>query len=292
MRRPAPGGSKCLDYYKDGNTIPNMSDALSNILQRAAGRILRPLVRVMLRNGIACGSFEEMVRKAYVEEAFEMARHEGKGTISAVSAQTGLSRKEVKRVHELASDDSSTSSQKYNRAIRVISGWMNDARFVSAAGVPLPLDMEGGDQSFASLVKHYSGDIPTRAMFDLLQKSGCVEQQDGKVYLVSHAYVPGSDPADVIDILGHDSSELMNTIIHNMSCDKSRRRFQRKVSTRHLDAAQLDAFRKYAARRSQNLLEDLDNWLSEHETRSDEDARYVSLGIYYFQDAPEEETPK
>jgi ATPase subunit of ABC transporter with duplicated ATPase domains len=141
-------------------------------------------------------------------------------------------------------------------------------------------------------VKHYSGDIPTRAMFDLLKKSGCVEQEEGKVYLVSHAYVPGNDPADVINILGADSSELMNTIIHNMSSEKSRRRFQRKVSTRYLDQAHLEAFRKYAGRRSQNLLEELDNWLSDHEARTEDDARYVSLGIYYFQDPPEEETPK
>ena len=91
----------------------------------------------------------------------------------------------------------------------MISGWMNDPRFISDEGISKPLDMEGSDQSFATLVKDYSGDIPTRAMFDLLHKSGCVEQLDGKVCLISHAYVPGNDPADVINILGADSNELI-----------------------------------------------------------------------------------
>lgn len=269
-----------------------MSDDLQTLLQKAAGKILRPLVRVMLRNGIACGSFQEMVRKAYVDEAFSLAQQQGKTTVSAVSAQTGLSRKEVKRLHEIESAEASGNSQKYNRAIRVISGWMNDRRFVSQAGVPRPLDMETGEASFATLVKEYSGDIPTRAMFDLLHKSGCVERVDGKVYLVSHAYVPGNDPADVINILGADSNELMNTIIHNMSSDQSVRRFQRKVSTRHLDSAHVDAFHKYASRRSQTLLEDLDNWLTEHESPTEENACYVSTGIYFYQDDSDEETPK
>jgi len=269
-----------------------MSSDLQTVLQLAASRILRPLVRVMLRNGVACGSFEEIVRKAYVDEAFSMAQKQGKATVSAVSAHTGLSRKEVKRLHEIESSEGGGNSQKYNRAIRVISGWLNDSRFVSDQGVSKPLDMEGSEMSFATLVKEYSGDIPTRAMFDLLKKSGCVEQLDGKVYLTSHAYVPGNDPTDVIDILGADSNELMNTVIYNMTCDKTVRRFQRKVSTKHLDSSHVEAFQKYANRRSQTLLEDLDNWLTDHETKSTKDSEYVSLGIYFYQDDKEEESSK
>lgn len=274
-----------------------MSSDLNTILQVAAGKILRPLIRVMLRNGVACGNFEEMVRKAYVDEAFSLAQQQGKATISSVSAQTGLSRKEVKRLHEIEADNSSASdnNKKYNRAVRVISGWLNDTRFASHEGVALALNMEGDEMSFASLVKDYSGDIPTRAMFDLLQKSGCVEQVDGKVYLTSHAYVPGNDPVDVINILGNDCNELMNTVIHNMSCDKQARRYQRKVSTKHLAFEHVEAFQKYSGRRSQNLLEELDNWLSEHQSQTEKDDRYVSLGIYFYEDASlndDEETPK
>ncbi|HED33481.1 MAG TPA: hypothetical protein ENJ08_04575 [Gammaproteobacteria bacterium] len=263
-----------------------MHENLQTILQTLADKILGPLVRVMLRNGIACGSFEEMVRKAYVDEAFIIAQQQGKATISGVSAQTGLSRKEVKRLHELEQDKENNNSQKYNRAVRVISGWMNDPRFISTQGVSRPLDMEGNDQSFSQLVKDYSGDIPTRAMFNLLQKSGCVEQIDGKVYLTSHAYVPGNDPIDLIDILGTDSNELMNTVIYNMSCDEHEKRFQRKVSTSLLAHEHKKAFLKYAGRRSQALLEELDSWLSEHEG-DEENSEHVSLGIYLHQgDAP------
>jgi len=269
-----------------------MSAELQKVLQTAASKILRPLVRVMLRNGVACGSFEEMVRKAYVEEAFSLIQQQtGKTTVSAVSAQTGLSRKEVKRLHELKSVDVTDNSQKYNRAVRVISGWMNDSRFISNEGVSLPLDMDGEEKSFAILVKQYSGDIPSRAMFDLLQKSGCVERIDGKVCLISHAYVPGNDSTDVIDILGSDTHELMNSIIYNMSCDKSHRYFQRKVSNRQLASIHVEAFHKYASRRSQALLEDLDSWLCEHQSQASEDSHYVSLGIYFYQDKTLKETP-
>jgi len=274
-----------------------MGDTLLTLLEKTASKILRPLVRVMLRNGIACGSFEEMLRKAYVDEAYILAAQDGKATISAVSAKTGLSRKEVKRLTEIQLDAATDTGHKYNRAIRVISGWMNDERFSSVDGVPQVLDMEGSDTAFSVLVKDYSGDIPTRAMFDLLEKSGCVEKHDKKVHLVSHAYVPGNDPQDVINILGTDSRELMETIIYNMSCDVKERRFQRKVSTHKLATEYVAEFQKYASRRSQSLLEELDSWLSERDVPGDKSgdvpgdesenkpsSQYVSLGIYYYLD--------
>ena len=266
-----------------------MSDNLLTILEKAANKMLRPLVRVMLRNGVACGSFEEMLRKAYVDEAFILAGQEGKATISAVSAKTGLSRKEVKRLTEKQLTSTSDSGQKYNRAIRVISGWMNDSRFSTVDGVPRVLAMEGSEKAFSALVKDYSGDIPTRAMFDLLEKSGCVEKHNDKVHLVSHAYVPGNDPVDIINILGTDSRELMETIIYNMSCGAEQRRFQRKVSTHKLASSHVDEFQKDASRRSQALLEELDGWLNEHETQDKNDSQYVSLGINYYQNNPESE---
>ncbi|MGB5396468.1 MAG: DUF6502 family protein, partial [Gammaproteobacteria bacterium] len=134
------------------------------ILASVALKILRPLARVMLRNGVACGSFEELVRKAYVDECFSEAAIQGqKASVSSVSALTGLSRKEVKRLVEIENPQESDDGKRYNRAIRVISGWLNDRRFSSNENVALPLILEDGDSSFAQLVKDYSGDIPTVA---------------------------------------------------------------------------------------------------------------------------------
>jgi len=271
-----------LDKSVIGIIIPIMSNELYTSLEKLAVKVLRPVIRLMLRNGVACGNFEELLREVYVDEAFKLAKVDGKPTVSAVSAQTGLSRKEVKRLVEKEVNTADEQSQKYNRAIRVISGWLNDNRFSSEAGVPLVLDLEGTDNAFAVLVKDYSGDIPTRTMFNLLEKSGCVEKLDNRVQLISHAYVPGNDPVDVINILAADTNELMETIVHNMSCEKQLKWFQRKVSTHQLDTKHIDEFHKYSSRRSQTLLEDLDNWLSEHEAKSQEDSRYVSLGVYFY----------
>jgi hypothetical protein len=259
-----------------------MDNTSNKLLTAAIGQILRPLARILLRNGIACGSFEEMVRKAYVDEAFaEAGRNNTKTTISSVSAETGLSRKEVKRLTETELGDSKNTEQKYNRAIRVISGWLNDPRFTYEEGNPRALSLDSSESSFADLVKHYSGDIPTRAMLKLLESSSCVEVKDGLVHLVRNAYVPGHDPEEIIRILGIDTSELINTIDHNLTADEESKWFQRKVSNPRVRTDKLTEFRKYSRKRSQSLLEQLDSWLSQNTTDDDTDSHYVSIGIYY-----------
>ena len=262
-----------------------MSSAINQILNESAQKILRPLIRVMLRNGVSCGSFEELVRKAYVDEAFAVGeKNQIKTTVSSVSAQTGLSRKEVKRLNEQAATQSDEIEQKYNRAVRVISGWVNEKRFTNAPGKAKTLTLDGEDDSFAALVKQYSGDIPTKAMLDLLLAADCVVVKDNKVNLIKHAYVPGKDSAEVIRILGADVNELINTIDFNLTAGESDKRFQRKVSTAVLNKNAVEAFTKIANKRSQDLLEELDAWLSQNEVApDDENACYVSLGIYYYE---------
>ena len=262
-----------------------MSNAIHSVLSESALKILRPLVRVMIRNGVSCGSFEELVRKAYVDEAFAIGEiSERKTTISSVSAQTGLSRKEVKRLSELEDPAYSDVEQKYNRGIRVISGWLNDKHFSDAEGNPRVLPLDDDESSFAALVKTYSGDIPTRAMLDLLIAADCVEVANNQVRLIKHAYVPGKDSAEVIRILGTDTNELLKTISYNLTADDSEKRYQRKVSTAILNKNAVEEFKTLSKRHSQALLEELDAWLTLNEVDpDDEDARYVSLGIYYYE---------
>ncbi|MBL4711768.1 MAG: hypothetical protein JKX75_04615 [Gammaproteobacteria bacterium] len=236
----------------------------------------------MIRNGVSSGNFEELVRKAYVDEAF--LNNKLKNTISSVAAQTGLSRKEVKRLTLLNETHHTDIEQKYNRAVRVISGWVNDKRFIDDFGKTKILPVDGDEHAFSVLVKEFSGDITTKAMLDLLIAADCVVKDGNNLELVKQAYVPGNDSGEIIRILGVDTNELINTIDYNLTIDEQNKRYQRKVSTAVLDKDAIAEFKLLANKQSQVLLEELDAWLSQHEVNpDDENARYVSLGIYYYE---------
>jgi hypothetical protein len=240
----------------------------------------------MLKHGMAYGSFAELARKAFVEEGFDHLQQSGKRpNVSSVSALTGLTRKETKSLRESSPIGNEKSAQRYSRAIRVISGWVNDSQFHDEKGDPAVLPFEGADNSFSALVKKYSGDIPPVAMLSVLETSQSVIAEGASIILKERAYIPMATPIDKIHILGADVAELIGTIDHNLEAGPAQRFFQRKVSNTAVRADAMEKFRDLSNRKSQELLEEYHAWLSAHEVDADSDASdqigYVAVGIYY-----------
>ena len=267
-----------------------MPGQIEKVLGAAIRKILRPIARILLRNGIAYGSFSEIARRVFVEVAYDEFREpKKKQTVSRVSVLTGLTRKEVSRIRDTEPDDDIEAIQRYNRAVRVIGGWINDPRYSDKDGVPKVLSIDSSEPSFASLVKKYSGDIPTKAMLNVLLSAGTVKKDEaGKLSLSNQAYIPSNDPADKLNILGTDVSELITTIDYNITSPETDLRFQRKVSNPNVRPEAMDAFRKMSREKSQSLLEEFDEWLYANEvnqeSNKDDDGGYVSVGIYYYSD--------
>jgi len=262
-----------------------MSSSIDKALYHAASKILEPLARLFVGHGVAYGMFEQLVRDAFVKAgSHEMEKSGRRPTVSGISALTGLSRKAVKQLQESDVSEESASRLRYNRAVRVISGWMNDPRF-QTEGSPAILPIDGSAQSFSELVREHSGDVPSVALLKVLQESGNVVVTDGRVKLVKHAYVPTNTEPDTLNILGVDVAELITTISINIDAAHDERLFQRKVSTAFLDRNELAAFREYSNKRSQQLLEEYDGWLSSREVdtdkRNSKHAAYVAVGVYY-----------
>jgi len=259
-------------------------------LKSAVVRILRPLVRLLLRNNISAGEFTELARWCYVDVADRAFKIKGrKQTTSRLALLTGLTRKEVKRLKEtdLRADD--TESSRYNRLARLIGGWMRDQRFHDQTGRPADLAVEGGGSSFDDLVRRYSGDIPCRAVLDELTRTGVVSlDEQGRVRLLVHGYIPGGDEPAKIAILGVDVAHLIRTIDHNIGRD-SEPFMQRKVAYDNIPAASLPELRQLGAVKGQEFLEQLDRALAEHDRdisgAPEEGARYgVGIGVYYFEE--------
>lgn len=256
-------------------------------LSAAVTRILRPLVRLMLRHGLPFAALADLAKRAYVDVAMNEFGIEGKKpTISRASVLTGLTRKDVQRLVEEADSGADDAAGHYNRAARVLTGWVRDPDFRDAKGAPKPLSAEGR-VSFAALVKRHSGDMPPRAVLDELLRVGAVQRlDDGRIEPVARAYVPQRGSTEKIDILGHDVADLIATIDHNIEHGDADARFQRKVMYHALPAGALPAFRKLSANQAQALLEKLDRWLADHDIdpAAGEPTARVGLGIYYFED--------
>ena len=262
-----------------------MDSPVKKALQSAVSKILEPLATLFLKHGEAYGAFEQLARNAFVKAGFPHMEESGKRpTISGIAALTGLSRKAVAHYQRPELEGQNQSRLRYSRAVRVISGWVNDPLY-HLSGVPAVLSIDGPNSRFSELVRHYSGDVSPGALLAMLQQSGNIQVENGSAELVTRAYVPMDTEPDTLNILGVDVAELIHTVSHNVSAEPGNRLFQRKVSAATLNRDDLEAFRVFSNERSQQLLEEYDAWLTRHDisvhSKSQEDAVYVAVGIYY-----------
>ncbi|MFO0691863.1 MAG: DUF6502 family protein [Myxococcota bacterium] len=270
-----------------------MAKKSSDALERAVVALLRPLVRLVLKRGMAFGQFAELVKHAYVEAAEEDFTVPGrKLTISRVAVLTGLTRKEASRLmQEEPTVSESQARRRVNRAARVVSAWAVDPAFQDAAGTPLDLPFDASDgPTFARLVAQHGADVPPRAVLDELVRVGAVvRREDGLIHLVERAYIPAGDEAAKLDILGTDVADLIASIEHNLDPDAAVRYFQRKVAYDNLPPDYLPALRELLAQKGQSLLETLNEDMARHDRDLSGEAvagprRRAMVGIYYFED--------
>lgn len=252
--------------------------------------IIKPLIGLMLRNGIAFGDFLRLAKRAYVEEAEKELKQLGqKTTTSRIAVITGLTRKDVAALRKENSPQIEYATH-HNRAVRVISAWISDPDFYEQKGKAKVLDIHGAENSFEALVSRYSGDMPYRAVLDELVRTGAVERKEkDQVELIRDAYVPSGEEEQKYAVLGEDVNLLISTIKHNIIKTDDEARYQRKVCYNRIAAENLPAFKELANKENQNLLLKLNTWLAEHDMDrnpaiTSETPMKVGVGVYYFEE--------
>jgi hypothetical protein len=255
--------------------------------QAALLRLLRPLVRIALRQGVAHAAFDEVVKQAYVQAAGQDAEFclpGRKQTASRVSVLTGLTRKEVARLQSAPIADDSESIVSRNRAARVLHGWIS--RYKSAADTFKEID----EESFSELVRDFSGDVPVRAVLDeLLRVKAVVWTPNGLLQLCTNQYVPHANDNDYskLTLMGEHVSDLLASVDHNLTHQPDQAFFQRRLHSDNLPAASRELIRAELARHSKVLLELTRQTLAEYDRGELPDTHgrmRAGLGVYYYEE--------
>jgi hypothetical protein len=275
-----------------------MSSPTPNPLERAIIALLKPLVRLLLTRGVAFGQFAELAKQVYVEVAKKNFAVPGrKMTVSRVAVLTGLTRKAARRLFDedlLAGTPD--PRRRINRAARVLSAWVQDAAYHDGRGGPASLDFDSDEgPNFSRLVADHGGDVTPRAVLDELLRVGAVQTlKNGRLRPVERAYVPQTDEAEKLAILGSDVGDLISSIDHNLDAKTNAAFYQRKVAYDNLPDSYLPALRTLVRRDAQTLLERLDAKMSAHDLdvtpgTSREGGRRAMVGIFYFEDDADDE---
>lgn len=262
-----------------------MASGVRAQLKSAIALLLKPLVRLLISQGVTHADFSETAKEVYVETALRHFDISGGVNRSRVAVLTGLTRKEVKNVIDrtMASEE---SPKTISRPERVMTGWFSDPKYTGPYGLPLDLPYEDTSPegiSIVTLMRTYSADMSPRQLLGELIAAGCVVEVDDRYRAVKRMYEPEPLSAEVIDRLGNVGYWVLSTIVRNM--EKAHRSdfgyFERTVfaddgCTDNV-IADFDVFIK---ERGAVLIDEIDVWFATNSKRNKPEERLKDTGFY------------
>ena len=273
-----------------------MAQTIKDHLKGALSLMLKPLVRLLIAQGVTHAEFAETAKEVYVETALRDFEVAGKINKSRVAILTGLTRKEVKNVVDRALE-SGQQDRTYSRPERVLTGWYSDPNYTGPYGIPLELVYEApepSDPSFANLVRAYSGDMAPRQMLTELLRSGSVIEIEGRYKAVRRNYVHEKLSPKLIRRLGEIGYRVFSTAAKNIDkqTDGSgyfdRQVFADEGCTDNV----IELFDEYIKVKGQELLEEVDVWFSSNSKKNTTGKERKGTGLYmvHYVEEPSEKS--
>ncbi len=169
--------------------------ARSNIVLDSVLRVMQPLVRLLLRQGVSYPAFAAALKRVFLAAAQqELAARGMAQTDSAITLLSGVHRRDVRTLLRAQPDGAPASapslSQPFSLATQVVGRWMLDPAFQDADGRPRPLARGTDGHTFDALTASISSDVRPRAMLDELKRLGAVSEDADFVTLLAGSFSP------------------------------------------------------------------------------------------------------
>lgn len=195
-----------------------MPDNVKTELSISLRRLLRPLVRIMLREGLTYSHFAAIAQMAFVESAAkDFAGKEMKTSASSVCALTGMSVQEVRSaLIEQERFEASAVLELTNPFARVLHGWHNDRDYVGPYGFPVDLPFDEGPMSFTILTSRHAAGVSPHVILNELRRVEAVTEVGLNVWKpIKQEYIEPSLSPENLGRMASLVQSLLSTLENN-----------------------------------------------------------------------------
>ncbi len=270
-------------------TEANQEQALASALRQ----LLEPLARLALGHGLTYAAVDQLLRQALVEEACRLQpegpRH---GRVSRVSVATGLTRREVGRLLEIASTGRPVAR---SHSGELFARWLADPVYCTR-GRPRVLPRHGDAPSFEALAHSVTSDVHPRALLDELCRLELAvwDREADTVALQRRAFVPSADRVQMLGLLADNVGDHLQAAVDNVLHGPDAH-FEQAVFADELSAESVQALRPLIAAQWAALLRrlapELERRIADDRARGRVPDRRVRIGFYSFSATTGEQDP-
>lgn len=209
-------------------TDRSLADAAADPSVAAIARLLEPLARLAVAQGVTHAALDEMLRQALVAAADRIhSALPPHRRVSRIATTTGIHRREVtQQIARLRAADGDRAPPPPVRspATEVFAHWRTDPLYCDRRGTPLELPRQGTAPSFESLAQGVTRDVHPRSLLDELVRLGIAAHDADRdsVRLLREAFVPAGDASRMLQVLAANVGSHFDAAVDNVLGDDHR----------------------------------------------------------------------
>lgn len=189
----------------------------SELVLAAVLHAVKPLVRMLLRHGVAYPAFSAALKHVFLQSASDELRRTGrKETGSAISLLSGVHRRDVRNLSQVRRTAAAQEGAPMNMAAQVVARWISELEYLDEHGTPRALQRAGPDPGFDALVASISRDVRPRAVLDELVRLGIALEEGGTIRLVTPGFVPHQGFEEMIALLQDNLHDHAAAAVRNL----------------------------------------------------------------------------
>lgn len=255
----------------------------------ALGRMMKPVVRLLLARGISYVQFTDWLKHVFIETAVETFGDADKGiNDSKISVITGVHRKDVKRLRELSLTDAEAKvPNNVSWGSQLVSAWLNKPNYNNGdqPAAIARLRKQGQDISFEALSEIITRDVSSRALLDEFVRLGIVTIDDkDMVQLVTTAFIPAKGEDEKAYYLGLGVGDHASAAVNNVLSQQPAS-FDRLVHYNHFSAQSIEVIEKLSREQGDQLLQTINKEAEKQNILNpaqNENRKRFTLGVYFY----------
>lgn len=268
------------------------------ILIKALTKMLKPFVRLLIKQNIPYPSLIHMLKRTYIEVAEESYSLDNKRlTDSRISLLTGVHRGEVKTLRNEIQENPSQKELKASLSAQIMSVWTGHQAYLTADNQPAELYRysQDGSPSFEELVLSVSKDKHPRSILDewLHQELVVLTNADDieRVALTKTGYVPEKDFEEKLFFAGKNIGDHLSIVDYNLAGNE-KPMFDRAVYYNRLSLESVQRIEQLANEKMMAALTEINQFASQLQAddKTDNDNQSaMHVGAYFHRNQQKED---